>query len=354
MAALLAFSASGLSAAAQEAEEQESGIFALALPESGETVTLTNDTEETIADVIYTEEESGTEGSLLITEEDGTEHAFEDADLAEASDYDVIEKLSFFYVVGEDGEDEEFWLYENADEVELSEPVTMFVLADMNIREEADQDADIIGSADAGSEVEITGGTPIWFSVVSGDENGYIAARYLTEDQEEANEAAEAAAVEDDSETEQPETDQTETEQPETEQPETEQSGTDQSEEQTESAAEDDSDVNPYESDAGGYYYQVDGVWYEDVAPDSDAGGYYYQVDGEWYEDVAPDSDADGYFYYETADGRRYRILDPSAVSIGYDELESEFDDVDEDSDAGGYLTDIEGDVDPDASDAGY
>ncbi len=318
-AALLAVSALSLSAAAQETE-----TFEVAINEDGEVVTLKNETEIGFSDVAYTFGEGEAEGTLLITQEDGTEHTFEDEDLTEDSDYDVIEKLSFLYVVGGDSKDDGFWSYENADEVKLSEPVTMYVLADMNIREEADLDADIIGAADVGSEVEVIGGTPVWFAVVSGDVNGYIAARYLTEDQEEAAEAAAAKTAT--SETAQSET-----------------------------SSNVDDDANPYISDAGDYYYQVDGVWYQDVSPDSDAGGYYYQVDGEWYEDVAPDSDAGGYFYYETDDGSRYRIMDSDAVSVGYDEDETEFDGVDEDSDAGGYVEDIDGDVDPYVSDAdGY
>ncbi len=69
---------------------------------------------------------------------------------------------------------------------------------------------------------------------------------------------------------------------------------------------------------------------------------------------MAPDSDASGYFYYETSDGKRYRILDSDAVSVGYDDPEQdavfgyETEEID-----GTYSGDIDGDVDPYASDAG-
>ncbi len=370
-AALLAVSATGVFAAAEEAENG-TGTFEVEAGENG-TVTLTNDTGAAISEVTYTEADDASGGSLLITEEDGTEHTFENVDLTEEQNYNIIAKFSFFYVIGEEyeeeGEDEareEVWNYEDADGIELDEPVTMYVLADMNIRAEGDTDAEIVGSADVGTEVEVSGGTPIWFSVTQGDTEGYIAARYLTEDEEEAEEAAEAAAAaaeteetlstQTEAQTEaQPETTQSETAQTET-QSETAQSETTQTEAQ--SGTEDvDGDADPYASDAGGYYYEVDGVTYQDVAPDSDAGGYYYQVDGEWYEDESPDSDAEGYFYYETADGKRYRILDSNAVSVGYDDPEQDavfgYDYEEPDGYVDGYSDDIDGDVDPYASDAG-
>ncbi len=232
-AALLVVSATGIFAAAEETEqatESETGIFEVEVGDNG-TVDLKNDTGAGISEITYTEADDKSGGSLLITEDDGTEHTFEDVDLTEEKDYNIIAKFSFFYVIGEEYEEEnedeakeEVWNYEDADAIELSEPVSMYVLADMNIREEAEKDAEIVGSVDVGTEVEVSGGTPIWFSVTDGDTEGYIAARYLTEDQEEAEEAAAAAAAS--AETSTTEAAQTETAESETAEPETAQSET--------------------------------------------------------------------------------------------------------------------------------
>ncbi len=276
-AALLILAAGSFPAAAEESEG-EAETFELVLSESGESVTLSNDTGEFVSDMIFTEgEESG--GTLLITEEDGTEHVFEDADLTGASYYDVIEKLSFFYVKGVDDEGEEIWIYETGGERELSEPVTMYTLDELNIRADADWDAEILGTAAVGTEVEVTGVTPIWFTVAEEDGPAYMAARYLTTDREEMEEAAAAAAEYS--------------------------SG----EEQAETDSDSDGDEDSYDSDTDSYYE-------DDVAYDSDAGGYYE-------DDVAYDSDAGGYYEDD---------VDYDSDAGGY-----YTDDVDADSDAGGY-----------------
>ncbi|MCC8102499.1 MAG: SH3 domain-containing protein, partial [Clostridiales bacterium] len=62
----------------------------------------------------------------------------------------------------------------------------------VTVRESADGSSEALGYADRGSELEVLGGTSTWFLITQGDLTGYVAARYLTVDAEEAQAAVEA------------------------------------------------------------------------------------------------------------------------------------------------------------------
>ncbi len=201
-----------ISAFAAEAEElsteMESGAeAALAVSAEGQTVTLTNVSDRSIAEVSYDYSSDAPSGPILsVTEEDGTVHTFEEADLTEASDYSLCAKLAFLYVWGTDAGGEEVWFYETAEEQMLDASVPMYTESNVNIRREQDIDSEILGTADLGSEVEVLGGTPKWFLVNWNGLTGYISARYLREGTEEETEAESEAAAEEEAEaeTEQP------------------------------------------------------------------------------------------------------------------------------------------------------
>ncbi len=167
-----------------EAEEQEFTVETA----DGQTETIVNKTGDSVSEVSY--ETDDDKDTLLVTEENGTVHTFEDADLTQASGYSIVKKLSFFFVYGTASDGDEQWFYETADDVTLDEPVTMYTIGMVNIREEPDGDSTLLGTADLDSEVEVLGGTSKWFRANQDDVSGYIAARYLTEDQDEAESAA--------------------------------------------------------------------------------------------------------------------------------------------------------------------
>ncbi len=104
------------------------------------------------------------------------------------------EKLGFVYLSGMNGEGQEIVFAETADEVELSDPEVFYTTNLVNIRSEASADSEVAGTAALASEVEVIGGSPIWFHIRQGEVEGYINQRFLTADQ---NVAAAAQTAED-------------------------------------------------------------------------------------------------------------------------------------------------------------
>ncbi|MCD8074466.1 MAG: SH3 domain-containing protein [Lachnospiraceae bacterium] len=135
--------------------------------------------------------------ALVFTLEDGTEHVFEVSEASELTalaDLTLTEKIGFFFLSGTDANGDAKVFYETADEITLEEPVTMYAIGSVTIREEADGSSEALGYVDRGSEVEVLGGTSVWFLVKQSETTGYVAARYLTTDEAEAQAAVEAEA----------------------------------------------------------------------------------------------------------------------------------------------------------------
>ncbi|MCD7832779.1 MAG: SH3 domain-containing protein [Lachnospiraceae bacterium] len=135
--------------------------------------------------------------ALVFTLEDGTEHVFEVSEASELialADLTLTEKIGFFFLSGTDANGDAKFFYETADEITLEESVTMYAIGSVTIREEADGSSEALGYVDRGSEVEVLGGTSAWFLVKQSETTGYVAARYLTADEAEAQAAVEAEA----------------------------------------------------------------------------------------------------------------------------------------------------------------
>lgn len=62
---------------------------------------------------------------------------------------------------------------------ETAYPKTMIATADINVRESADIDADVIGGYDEGDELTVTGISDEWYIVEYNGETGYINAQYV-------------------------------------------------------------------------------------------------------------------------------------------------------------------------------
>ncbi len=287
-----------------EEETAEEETFEISVNENGGTATLINDTDTAIEEPAYTPgSDENASGTLTVTEEDGTVHNFDDIKLDEGSEFTILEKIGFFYVT--DPKDEDTWYYEDASEKTLDVPVTMYALTSVNIREGMDTSSESLGQAETGSEVEVTGGAPEWLKVTQGDVSGYIAARYLTADEEDLAEAQDEDAA----------------------RAEAEEVALAAAEEAAVSTDTDTSvydDVDDYASDAGGYYY--DDV--DDYA--SDAGGYYYDDADDYASDAGGYSDSasdTGDYTYEAVydcDGSGngyYEITDSSGNVVGYEDF---------------------------------
>ncbi len=197
--------------------EAEAEVTELELTVDGEAVVVTNESgldiesiafEAAAADEAEDETEAETEAAeteaaeaeeaaeaLVVTEADGTVHTFEDASVEGLTGLKLTSKIGFVFFVGTDSSGEEKYFYETAEDVVLDEPVTMYTTGMVNIREAADGSSTLLGTADRGSEVEVLGGTSKWFQVTQGDVTGYVAARYLTENSDEAQAAVDQEAT---------------------------------------------------------------------------------------------------------------------------------------------------------------
>ena len=209
-------------AAAQEAEAQDSDGEATAedftIAFDGGELSVTNQTTQTIKEVKLVEaaaddskeaddsEETADASkeakmNLVLTEEDGTEHTFQDVTVDKWKDAVLVNSYEFLYInyKDESGKDQE--AAETADERTFDEPITMYVSANVHVRKEADKESESLKVAALGDEFKVVAAVPGWFKVENGDDTGYVFHSYLTEDKAavdalvKAKQEADAAAA---------------------------------------------------------------------------------------------------------------------------------------------------------------
>lgn len=209
-------------AAAQEAEAQDSDgevtaeDFTIAF--DGGELSVTNQTTQTIKEAKLVEaaaddskeaddsEETADASkeakmNLVLTEEDGTEHTFQDVTVDKWKDAVLVNSYEFLYInyKDESGKDQE--AAETADERTFDEPITMYVSANVHVRKEADKESESLKVAALGDEFKVIAAVPGWFKVENGDDTGYVFHSYLTEDKAavdalvKAKQEADAAAA---------------------------------------------------------------------------------------------------------------------------------------------------------------
>ena len=209
-------------AAAQEAEAQDSDgettaeDFTIAF--DGGKLSVTNQTTQTIKEAKLveaaaddSEEADNSEETadaskeakmdLVLTEEDGTEHTFQDVTVDKWKDAVLVNSYEFLYInyKDESGKDQE--AAETADERTFDEPITMYVSANVHVRKEADKESESLKVAALGDEFKVIAAVPGWFKVENGDDTGYVFHSYLTEDKAavdalvKAKQEADAAAA---------------------------------------------------------------------------------------------------------------------------------------------------------------
>lgn len=209
-------------AAAQEAEAQDSDGEATAedftIAFDGGELSVTNQTTQTIKEAKLVEaaaddskeaddsEETAdvskeAKMDLVLTEEDGTEHTFQDVTVDKWKDAVLVNSYEFLYInyKDESGKDQE--AAETADERTFDEPITMYVSANVHVRKEADKESESLKVAALGDEFKVIAAVPGWFKVENGDDTGYVFHSYLTEDKAavdalvKAKQEADAAAA---------------------------------------------------------------------------------------------------------------------------------------------------------------
>lgn len=209
-------------AAAQEAEAQDSDGEATAedftIAFDGGELSVTNQTTQTIKEAKLveaaaddSEEADSSEETadaskeakmdLVLTEEDGTEHTFQDVTVDKWKDAVLVNSYEFLYInyKDESGKDQE--AAETADERTFDEPITMYVSANVHVRKEADKESESLKVAALGDEFKVIAAVPGWFKVENGDDTGYVFHSYLTEDKAavdalvKAKQEADAAAA---------------------------------------------------------------------------------------------------------------------------------------------------------------
>lgn len=209
-------------AAAQEAEAQDSDGEATAedftIAFDGGELSVTNQTTQTIKEAKLveaaaddSEEADNSEETadaskeakmdLVLTEEDGTEHTFQNVTVDKWKDAVLVNSYEFLYInyKDESGKDQE--AAETADERTFDEPITMYVSANVHVRKEADKESESLKVAALGDEFKVIAAVPGWFKVENGDDTGYVFHSYLTEDKAavdalvKAKQEADAAAA---------------------------------------------------------------------------------------------------------------------------------------------------------------
>ena len=209
-------------AAAQEAEAQDSDGEATAedftIAFDGGELSVTNQTTQTIKEAKLveaaaddSEEADNSEETadaskeakmdLVLTEEDGTEHTFQDVTVDKWKDAVLVNSYEFLYInyKDESGKDQE--AAETADERTFDEPSTRYVSANVHVRREADNESESLKVAALGDEFKVIAAVPGWFKVENGDDTGYVFHRYLPEDKAavdalvKAKQEADAAAA---------------------------------------------------------------------------------------------------------------------------------------------------------------
>ena len=168
-------------AAAQEAEAQDSDGEATAedftIAFDGGELSVTNQTTQTIKEAKLveaaaddSEEADNSEETadaskeakmdLVLTEEDGTEHTFQDVTVDKWKDAVLVNSYEFLYInyKDESGKDQE--AAETADERTFDEPITMYVSANVHVRKEADKESESLKVAALGDEFKVIAAVP--------------------------------------------------------------------------------------------------------------------------------------------------------------------------------------------------
>lgn len=134
---------------------------------------------------------------LVLTEEEGTVHTFQDVRADKWKEPVLTEEFGILYVTYQDEENEEQEALEDAEEKNLETPVTVYATTEVNIRETPDTASQSLKVTKAGEEWTAIAVLPGWVKVEGNGVTGYVHHEYVTEDKEqiEALKTAEPTAA---------------------------------------------------------------------------------------------------------------------------------------------------------------
>lgn len=190
-------------AAAVQEEEPEDITLTL---EEGE-LEITNQTEYSFTEAELEEQKKEEEEplmALVLSEENGEEHTFENVEADSWTEPLLYDEYGFLYITYKDAEGKTKEVEETAEEKKFEGELTMYASSNVHVREKADQESESLKVLQLGDEATAIGAVPGWIKVKSGDVTGYVYHSYITENKEkvdvlvqekrEAEAAAQAAA----------------------------------------------------------------------------------------------------------------------------------------------------------------
>lgn len=168
-------------------ETEAVAVADIKLEVNGAEMTVVNETETEVTSAQVEEEKEGTY-KIILTTEDG-EHTFEGTAADKWAEPKLIEDHGFFYIryVWEDGSSRD--AAETGEAVTFDEALTMWAVANVNMRAEANGDSQIVRTVGLGDECKVTAGLPGWYEVEYNGETGYINHKYISENKDDADAA---------------------------------------------------------------------------------------------------------------------------------------------------------------------
>lgn len=132
--------------------------------------------------LILTEEPTVEEVDGEKKEKAGEVHTFDDVRADKWTDPVLTEEFGFLYIKYTDENLEEKEAAETAEEKELEKPVTIYVTTEVNVRQSADVEADLVTVTTFGEEWTAVASVPGWVKVEKDGKTGYVRHEYVTDD----------------------------------------------------------------------------------------------------------------------------------------------------------------------------
>lgn len=138
---------------------------------------------------------------LILTEEGGSVHTFENVKPSDWTEPVLSEEYGFLYINYKNAAGQEEEAAETAEEKTFEKELTVYTTTRVNVREEASKESKSLEVSKLGTEWKAAAGAPGWIKVEREDVKGYIFHTYVTEDKAyvdkllEEQAAAEAAAA---------------------------------------------------------------------------------------------------------------------------------------------------------------
>lgn len=141
-----------------------------------------------------TKEEPKEVTNLVVTEENGDTHTYEDVSLDKAADAELYDKYGFLYIKYKDENGKEQEVLETAEEKKLDALITMYASSNVHIRKEADKESESVKVIQMGTECKVVAMVPGWMQVEVGEDKGFVFHSFITEDKASVDAALQAKA----------------------------------------------------------------------------------------------------------------------------------------------------------------